>query len=357
MSTIPFSLPANITSLVPYRSARSILKGPEWIFLDAGECPDVPLYELEPKPQINRYPDPTSDDLRDAIGGFYGLKRENVFMSCGIDELIDLCIKTFVRPGRTVLSCDPTFPVYKMLAHVNGKEYVSVPLTSDFQLNIDAVEASYDAADLLFLCTPNNPTGTIIDQELVLRVLSRFPGLVVVDEAYGEFLEVNGMPTAVERLKKGAKNLLVCRTFSKAFRGAGIRLGYGIASPDIIDILLKTKLPYNINALTQSVGMQLWNARSAMEKNVAFLQSERARVAKRCEEFGCTVSDSVTHFFLLQLPDGKSAEQIYARLRDEYRVVVRPFGTINGRQSLRVSIGSPQQNDVFLSALSTLLSL
>ncbi len=355
MNPLPFPLPANIASLVPYRSARAILKGPEWIFLDAGECSEVPLLSLK-QSLINRYPDPTADVLRDAISDYYGLRRQNVFMSCGIDELIDLSIKTFVRPGRAVLSCDPTFPVYKMLAQINNRDYVSLPLTRHYCINIDALESAYDSADILFLCSPNNPTGTVIDDSVIQRVVDTFPGLVIADEAYGEFLEANGISTAVDILQKGAKNLLVCRTFSKAFRGAGIRLGYGLATSDIIDQFLKTKLPYNVNMLTQDIGLQLWNDRSAMQKNVRSLQRERKRVATSCEKLGCTVSKSITHFFLLQFPDGVSAYEIYIRLRDDYRIVVRPFGVINGRESLRISMGTKEQNDFFLLSLSRLLS-
>jgi len=331
-------------------------KGNAWIFMDSGECTAPLPYSVDLQTGINRYPDPTGDTLRDAIASTYGLKRENVFLGCGIDEVLDRAITTFSPPGGKLLSFEPTFPPYRIFGQTQGRTYISVPLTPDFGLQEEAAIAAARSADIVFICSPNNPTGTVLDPGVITKIIDAAPGLVVIDEAYGEFCELQNLPVQIDSVRTGAKNVLVTRTFSKAYAAAGIRLGYGLASTEIIGELLKTKLPYNVNALSQSIGCSLLEGRSAMEENVRALLKSRALLAKGCKELGCTVSRSVTHFFLLQLPERYSAGNFYQFLRNTYRIAVRPFGIINGKESLRVSTGTDEQNNLFLKALSAFLS-
>lgn len=353
MSSLVPPLSAAIQAVTPYRSARMIIKGDDLICLDACECPSAPIYDVTDL-ALNRYPDPLSCDLRFAIGEFYRLDPNSIFLGCGVDELLDMGLKAF-GDERGVVSFFPTYPLYALLSTINGKRYASVPLREDFSLDEDTIEPFLPKADVLILCSPNSPTGTVLPMEQIARLVEKFPGLVLVDEAYGEFADAQGLPSAITLVQGGAKNLLVLRTFSKAFRGAGIRLGYAIACTEIIEGLLRVKLPYNVNALTQHVGPQLWKKREQMEENVRTMLRECRRLAQGCRELGCTVSDSKTHFFLLQFPDGVSADEIYARLRDEYRIVARPFGIINGRGSLRMSCGTREQNNLVLTALKKFL--
>ncbi|MDD5751583.1 MAG: aminotransferase class I/II-fold pyridoxal phosphate-dependent enzyme, partial [Candidatus Peribacteraceae bacterium] len=194
MNTLP--LPSNVASLRPYTSARSIRKGDAWIFLDANESPFTETVRMDSWPAFSRYPDPTADALRDAIAAYYGLARGNLIMANGSDELLDLLVRSFVRPGRKVVGLSPSYGMYRVAAESNGKCFVSVPLQSDCSADEDALFSALDTADLLFLCSPNNPTGSVLPLSFLERVLRRFPGCAVVDEAYGEFADAAGIPSA-----------------------------------------------------------------------------------------------------------------------------------------------------------------
>jgi histidinol-phosphate aminotransferase len=355
MSLIPLPLSVYVESLKPYESARSLLKGNEWIFLDANESPCA-LAMLSPAtPLLNRYPDPTADALRDAIAAYYGVQRGNLIIGNGSDELIDLSVRTFVRRNRSVLSFKPSYGMYKVSADINGVSYLSIDLDENLQLDEEQL-LKIDGADLLFLCNPNNPTGTFIERDTIEKILKSFSGLVVIDEAYGEFAENEGRGSAIEFVKKGAKNLLVLRTFSKAFGAAGIRLGYGIGDIGIVDTLLKMKPPYNVNAMSQAVGLEFWQKRNLMEQNVKNLVLERKRLIEECEKLGCKSFPSVANFFLTQLPTGVSGADIYTRLKENNRIVLRKISGLPHSDSiLRISIGSTEENNLLLSSLSTLL--
>lgn len=349
-------LPANVALLRPYESARSIRKGDAWTFLDANESPFVDAVNIDVWPPMNRYPDPTADALRDSIAATYGVERGNLLMTNGSDELIDLLVRSFVRPGRKVVGLFPSYGMYRVAAESNGKLFSVVSLRSDFSVDEDVLFIALEGADLLFLCSPNNPTGTILPVPLLERVLDGFSGLVVVDEAYGEFADSAGIPSAIDLVKREAKNLIVMRTFSKAFGAAGIRLGYGIADPLVIDVLLRMKAPYNVNVLSQAAGLALWKSWDVMERNVRLLISERERVAGECRRLRCKVFPSMANFLLLQLPEGVCAQKIYDDLIERDRLVIRRFAAIPAwKNVVRVSIGSPAQNDLFLRSLPRFL--
>jgi histidinol-phosphate aminotransferase len=389
-------LPAHVASLRPYESARSLWKGDSWIFMDANESPVQAAVALEGFPPVHRYPDPTADALRDAVAVFYGLQRQNLFMANGSDELIDLLVRGFVRRGRKIVSLAPTYGMYRVSAEAAGADFVTVPLLAGFGIDADAVLAALNGADLLFLCSPNNPTGTVLEPALVERLAAAFPGVICVDEAYGEFADAQGIGSSIELVRRGVPNLIALRTFSKAFAAAGIRLGYGAASPAVIDVLLRIKPPYNVNVLSQAAGLALWSRRPAMEENVRGLIAERDRLMGECRRLGCAVFPSVANFFLLEPPDRAAdrrlslressaafaerkatldapfaerkatlaetaapqtaADRIYHRLLEEHRLVVRRFAGRPGLENvLRISVGTPEQNAVFLAALSQLL--
>ncbi len=354
MRTSSLPLPANVKRLKPYASARSLLKGDEWIFMDANESPSAPPFFRNNCSALNRYPDPTADKLRDAIAASYGVGRENIVIGNGSDELIDLSIRSFVRKGRRILSVAPTYGMYRVSAETNGAAYGTVPLGKNGDIKIRSFLRRTKNADLLFLCSPNNPTGTVIGLPAVKRVLDAFPGIVVVDEAYGEFADASNIPSAITLVHEGKKNLIVLRTFSKAFAAAGIRLGYGIAAQEIIETLLKMKSPYNVNSLTQEIGLRLWGDSDRMRCNVRTLVAERERLMRALGKLGCRAYPSVTNFFLIDLPKGNDAEETYMNLRNNNGIVLRLIEWQN-KKMLRITVGTRRENDLLLSALTTLL--
>lgn len=346
-------LPARVKNLKPYASARSVLKGNDWILLDANESPCAPRVPRCTS-LLNRYPDPTADTLRDAIAATYGVGRENLIVGNGSDELIDLAVRSFVRRGKSVVSFAPTYGMYRVSADMNGCRYATVPLAQDGTLDAALLLDRAADADTMFLCNPNNPTGSTLPLSAIEKILDAFPGLVILDEAYGEFADAISLPSAISLVRGGRNNLLVLRTFSKTFAAAGMRLGYGIASKEIIDTLLKVKPPYNVNVLTQEIGLKLWNDRDRMKRNVRNLIAERKRLMTTFAKLGCRIFPSVTNFFLIDLLRGKNPEVIYARLRDDYRIVLRLISW-GKRTLLRISVGTRQENTLLLSAISSLL--
>jgi len=349
-------LPYNIAALEPYTSARSLCKGDSWTFMDANESP-VPGIELPSLPSLNRYPDPTADRLRDAIAATFSASRENLVLGNGSDELIDLCVRAFVRPGREVMSAGPTYGVYAVCSAVQGVPYRTVSLTKKLLVDVPALLGESARADILFLCSPNNPTGLSLPRADLARIVREFRGIVVVDEAYGEFADDAGIPSAIKMVKEGAENLVVLRTFSKAFGAAGIRLGYAVGSRFLIGVLLRIKPPYNVNALTQAVGLALWDKREDMQKRVTGLKRAKTSLMEACAALGCIVIPSVTNFFLILPPEGKSADGLLRRLRDEERIVLRRIAdTPVLTNALRITVGMKEQNLNLISALTYLLS-
>lgn len=348
--------PSHVARLKAYESARSLWKGDGWIFMDANESPIASGVKLSLPAALNRYPDPTSDALRDAVARFYDLKRGHLLAANGSDELIDLLVRSFVRPGRKVVSLSPSYGMYRVAAESNAAELVAAPLRDDFTVDEEALLASLDGADLLFLCSPNNPTGGVLPQGLLERLSARFEGVIVVDEAYGEFADAGGVPSAIDLVRDGVANLVVLRTFSKAFGAAGIRLGYAAAHPAIIDVLLRMKPPYNVNLLTQTVGLSLWRDREQMERNVGRILAERDKLMDGCRRLGCTVYPSKANFFLMQPPLQLAAKVAYDELLASHRLVVRWFRDKPGLENcLRISVGLHEHNQLFLSFLAEML--
>ncbi len=349
-------LPSHVASLRPYQSARSVRKGDRWLFMDANESPVGGAAAFGSLPPVNRYPDPTADGLRDAVAAFHRVDRHHLMMANGSDELIDLLARCFVRPGRRVAVLSPSYGMYRVSAAAHGAAVAVAPLRADFTLDRDALTAVLEGTDLVFLCSPNNPTGTVIERDAIERLLAEFSGLVAIDEAYGEFAEAEGVRSSIELVRRGVENVVVLRTFSKAFAAAGIRLGYALAQPAVIDVLLRMKPPYNVNVLTQAVGLSLWGRRNVMERNVRGLIGERERLAGECRRLGCKVFPSKANFFLFRPPAGLTARKLYDDLTDRYGLVVRQFGgTPELDGLLRITVGLPEHNDFFLSSLRQLL--
>lgn len=274
-------------------------------------------------------------------------------MASGSDEIIDLIVRCFVRRGRSVTAIEPSYGMYKVSCLTNGIRYVPLELDRNWQLPSSGMK-NCRTSDVLIICNPNNPTGSFIDQSTLARVCKSFPGIVVIDEAYGEFSDAQGHISAIGLLRKGVKNLIVLRTLSKAFGAAGIRLGYALSDSSIINILLKCKLPYNVNVLTQTVGLALWKNREQMQRSVRFILKERMRLMRQCSELGLSVHRSVTNFFLIKFSSPQLAEKVFQDIL-KAGIIVRRYHSPRLSSMLRLSVGTRKENDKLISILTSIL--
>lgn len=331
----------NIWALKPYSSARDEYAGREAsVFLDANESPyNVPN---------NRYPDPLQWELKEAIGRIKQVPAANIFLGNGSDEAIDLVFRTFCEPGiDNVVAIAPSYGMYEVCADTNNVAYRTVVLNEDYQLNADALLEACDAqTKVIFLCSPNNPTGNCLDSQQVLRLLQAFEGIVVIDEAYIDFAT---QPSYLKILHK-CPNLIVLSTFSKAWGCAGIRLGMAMASEAIIALFNKVKYPYNINALTQRYALEHLKRTLEIEQWINNTIQERTRLMHAVAElpFCQRVFPSDANFFLARMTD---ATRIYDYLVAQGIIVRNRSKIVLCDNCLRITIGNVQENTTLLAAL------
>jgi len=336
-----------ILKLKPYTCARDTVK--EGILLDANENP---FPRWKGKALVNRYPDPHQDDLRKALSRFTGMPVASILAASGSDEVFDWIFKVFCRPGRDEIAIfEPTYGMYEVMAGIFGIPVVRFQLDREFAFRADAfLEKAGERIKVLFLCSPNNPVGNLVEPGEVVRVLEEWKGVVVVDEAYLEFSGESSLAGMVGKYP----NLLVTRTMSKAFGAAGIRLGYVLADPGIIQLFLKVKLPYNLSAMTQKAGIEALEDIQEAVDEIDLILSERERIKGALEgiEGIEIVSDSRANFLLFRCPE---AEALYEELFRK-GIVVRDRGTQYGLKGcLRVSVGTPEENDLFLMEVERIL--
>jgi histidinol-phosphate aminotransferase len=268
----------NIKALTPYSSARDEFKGEARIFLDANENSfGSPLTKW-----YNRYPDPLQWELKKKISSIKSVKPENILLGNGSDECIDLLIRAFCEPQQdNIVICPPTYGMYEVYASINNVPLKKVPLTPNYQLDLDALSETVDErTKLIFLCSPNNPTANSLIREDVEVILNNFDGLVVIDEAYINFSRQRSFIADLQDYP----NLVIMQTFSKAWGLAALRLGMTIASPEIIDILNKIKPPYNINQATQELAMKALENLDDVNAMIKEIVAEREKLAKELEE-------------------------------------------------------------------------
>ena len=331
----------NIIALKPYSSARDEYNGAAAsVFLDANENP----YNLP----HNRYPDPMQRDLKAELTKIKKVSTEHIFLGNGSDEAIDLVYRAFCEPRRdNVVAIDPTYGMYQVCADVNNIEYRKVLLDDSYQFSADRLLAAADEqTKLIFLCSPNNPTGNDLLRSEIEKLLNIFDGLVILDEAYNDFSE---SPSFLEELDK-YPNLIVFQTFSKAWGCAAIRLGMAFASAEIITILSKIKYPYNVNQLTQEQAISMLQKYDEIERWVKILKEERTRLMATFVALPCVqhVFRSDANFFLARVSD---AGAIYNYLVAK-GIIVRNRSSISLCGScLRVTVGTPEENEQLLKAL------
>ena len=331
----------NVWRMRPYSSARNEFQGNASVFLDANENP-----WNEP---INRSPDPLQRQVKARISQLKGVDSASIFLGNGSDEAIDLVIRAFCEPKEdNIVTIAPSYGMYEVAAETNDVECRKVALDDHFDLDTPALWAAVDAhTKVIFLCSPNNPSGNSLNREAIYQLLRDFEGLVVVDEAYIDF---SAQPSFLSELTQHP-NLIVLQTFSKAWGAAAIRLGMAFAAPAIIDVLNKIKYPYNINLLVQNKALELMENEAEMRQEVKAILAERARMAKRLSEapFGFEVFPSDANFLLVRVGD---ADQLYKALVDR-GIIVRNRNRVQKCEGcLRITIGLPAENDLLLDALS-----
>jgi len=333
----------NIVNMKPYSSARDEFKGEADVYLDANENPYPSPY--------NRYPDPLQWQLKDTIAELKEVKSTQIFLGNGSDEPIDLLMRAFCEPNQdSVLITEPTYGMYAVCAEVNAVNIQQVLLTADYDIDLDAFPKTFDASTkIIFLCSPNNPTGNLLNHTKITEVLKRFYGLVVVDEAYIDFAKSKSF---VHELAK-YPNLVVLQTFSKAWGLAGLRLGMCFASEEIISILNKIKYPYNINTRTQELVMEAIENKYKKDIWVEEIVAQREKLIKSLK--GVKVVDKVfpsdSNFLLVRVKDALTT---YHHLTDR-KIITRDRSKVTlCYNCLRITVGTPQENELLVEALREL---
>lgn len=303
------------------------------------------------KVPLNRYPDPLANDLRDMIAEANGLDRDQVLLGNGGDEFLFNIALAWGGPGRKFLNLPPTFSVYAANARLTGTEVVDVPRLADYSIDEEAVFARLGQGDIdyVIVASPNNPTGKLANEEFLVKLLNATDALVLVDEAYFEFSRTTMRPYLAMH-----KNLLILRTFSKAFSLAGVRMGYILGNAEVIREFLKVRQPYSVDAVSQAIAREVFSERQKFERGIMAIISERNRLLEELEKVpGATVYPSDSNYILFKLEGAdKVWEALYAR-----GILVRDFSHAPMLENcLRVSVGTEEENNEFLAALREIVA-
>ena len=331
----------NIRTLAPYSTARDEYQGELGIYLDANENPYDNNY--------NRYPDPHQKNLKRRLAEIKGVPVEKIFIGNGSDEPIDLVFRLFCEPRRhNAVSIAPTYGMYKVAAAINDVQMREVQLEPGFTLDAEKLLAAADEnTRLLFLCSPNNPSGNCFPKKEIEKVIRRFNGIVILDEAYIDFA---GQPGFLSELDE-YPNLVILQTLSKAWGMAGLRLGLAFAQPLIVDTLSRVKYPYNINVVTQKIVLE--QLRKSPDAQIAEIVSERGRVLEGLAKNPVIrkIHPTDANFVLIEVDEPRT---IYDRLIGA-GIIVRDRSRIKGCEGcLRITIGTPEENDRLLETLKKL---
>ena len=340
MGSIDSLVRPNIRDLKPYSSARDEFSGNAAIFLDANENP-----YFSP---LNRYPDPQQRKLKKIISGLKRVNSENIFLGNGSDEAIDILIRAFCEPGTdNIVSIDPTYGMYQVTAAINNIEYRKVRLAEDFTLDVNAIrDASGHNTKIIFLCSPNNPTGNSFGYNEVRELSGWFGGLVVIDEAYIDF---SGKPGFLGKIND-IPNLVVLQTLSKGWGRAGIRLGMAFGNSEIIDVMNKIKPPYNINSLTIEEAVRTLEKHAEIQDQLGKIITGREWLREKLGE--CLpvkkIFPSDANFLLVKVNDANSLYNYLARKK----IIVRNRSGVAGCENcLRISVGTEYENEMLIKAI------
>lgn len=335
----------NVAQLKPYSSARDEFKstGTEMVFLDANENPFAT--------DVNRYPDPQQRNLKEVLSGNHGMGVENLLLGNGSDEVLDLLFRAFCEPQvDNVITLPPTYGMYAVLANINNVENREVLLTSAFEPDVTEILKKVDnRTKMIFLCSPNNPTGNSFAEEKVLEILKKFSGLVVIDEAYIDFSQQESWLKKLEEFP----NLVITQTLSKAYGLAGIRLGLCYSSAEITAVLNKIKPPYNVNELTQARALKRVLNLDKVKTEVYDILQERAELHKALIEvkFVQDVFKSDANFILAKVDN---ANVRYKQLLEKGIVIRNRTTQPLCKNTLRFTVGTKEENEKLIDALKTL---
>jgi len=333
----------NIRHLQPYSSARDEFKGEASVYLDANENP----YNSP----FNRYPDPLQWEVKGHISRIKNVPPENIFLGNGSDEPIDLLYRAFCEPRLdNVVAIEPTYGMYKVSAAINDIEYRKVLLDEDFQFSTEKLlSASNLYTKIIWLCSPNNPTGNSLNRNEVIRLLKSFEGIVVLDEAYIDFASESSFSEFLTQYP----NLVILQTFSKAWGNAAIRLGMAFASIEIIAVLNKIKYPYNINILTQKHAINALKSPEQVKEWVKILLAERSVLINSLKKLPMVVHVYPTdaNFVLVKV---SNANATYHQLVDRSIIVRNRNSVTLCNDCLRITVGTPEENKILLEELKKL---
>ena len=334
-----------IKALKPYSSARDEFQGnsDDMVFLDANENP----FENG----VNRYPDPQQRTLKSLLSTIKGVTQQNILLGNGSDEVLDLIYRTFCEPNQdNIITLPPTYGMYSVLANINAIEIKSVQLDADFQPKVeDILDVANSNSKLLFLCSPNNPTGNSFEVKSIERLIDEFKGIVVIDEAYIDFSNKESWTSRLNEFS----NLIITQTLSKAHGMAGIRLGICYASEEIISVLNRIKPPYNVNILTQQKAISQLEQQELTQNQVTNILKERDLLITKLEsvDYISKIYPSDANFVLVEVDD---ANKRYDQLIDK-GIVIRNRTTQPGCENcLRFTIGTPKENRTLIDTLKSI---
>jgi histidinol-phosphate aminotransferase len=334
----------NIKTLKPYSSAKDEYTGDAKILLDANENSlGSPLTKW-----YNRYPDPYQKKLKEKLAFVKQIAANQIFIGNGSDECIDILFRTFCEPGKdNIIICPPTYPMYEVSAHINDIAVQNAPLLSDYQLNVAHIEQLVNEhTKIIWICSPNNPTGNSLDRIDIETILNHFDGIVVIDEAYINFSKQKSFVQSLIDYP----NLVILQTLSKAWGLAGLRLGMCFANPDIIGYMNKVKAPYNINIVTQELALQALEEVGQVNDMIKLLVDMRNALAQVIASMPQVIQvfPSDTNFILVKIP---KARALYEYLLSQ-GIIVRDRSALElCEDSLRITVGTEQENTVLVDAM------
>jgi histidinol-phosphate aminotransferase len=333
----------NIKQLTPYSSARKEFSGNATIFIDANENSFGSTVG-----NYHRYPDPLQSEIKDKLANFQGVKSNEIFIGNGSDEAIDLLFRIFCEPKiDNILICPPTYGMYQVSAEINDVPVKRANLNKHFQLDIEKINLTADKnTKLLFICSPNNPTGNSLNRDVILHLAQNFNGIVVVDEAYIHFSREESLVSEINKFP----NLVVLQTFSKAWGLAGLRVGLAFANVEIIELFNKVKPPYNVSQIAQELILRAFEHKLAVDKNIDAIISERERLIENLNKLQVITRNYLTdaNFVLVKTLD---ANFVYQHLLSE-EIVVRNRNNVELCEGcLRITVGTSEENDKLIETL------
>lgn len=360
-------VPANVASLTPYVPGKPIEEVERELGISGvaklasnenalGPSPKALAAAREAAARIHLYPDGSAYLLRQALAAKLGVAFEEVFVGNGSNELIELMVRTFTCDGEEVLTSAQSFVAYRLAAQAHGRTFVEAPMKQRFHYDLAALQARLSArTKVVFLANPDNPTGTSFTEAELVPFLEAVPStaLVVLDEAYAEFVEAPGYPDSLA-LRRRFPNLVILRTFSKIYGLAGLRLGYGVARPELVGFLDRVRAPFNTSLVAQAAGTAALGDLEHVERSRALVRSERPFLAAGLAALGATVVPSQGNFLLADFP-GTDGKQVFEALLRQ-GVVVRPVAGYGFPTCQRVTVGLRRENEKLLAALERVLA-